>query len=507
MTFISYAQNYEDVMILRALHKVRNGFYIDVGAQDPTVHSVTKAFYERGWRGINIEPATDWFTRLQTQRPHDINIQVAVSESEGTLRFYNIKDTGLSTTNEEYARRHAESGFQVDEEEVPCTTLDNICEKNQVGTVHFLKIDCEGSEKSVLMGLSLVKYRPWIILVESTEPLSDKPTYRTWEALLVGRGYHFVYDDGLNRFYVADEKKNLDKAFSHPPNVFDDFLKASEYELRIESQANRLAVSERDQWRSTAEYLREENERREAALVEHRRQLEEAGTRESSERLSLQKTIEYLRGENERRERALTGQRQSLEALAKTLEMSEQAVRASDARLVDVMGSLESCQHDLLRREADMHALQAEIVRRNEDVAAHLREVERLHEVIHSIYGSTSWRISSPLRGAKRIAQARGRVIAAGAYQLLRWPARLLRPIFRKVVQWGWLRAKVVGVVGKDSALVRHSRLFLFGLPPVEETSAEPVDHVQADQLNRQATRVYRQIHAALQARKSGKNR
>lgn len=56
MTFISYAQNYEDVMLHRALKGVEKGFYIDVGANDPVQYSVTKAFYERGWRGINIEP-------------------------------------------------------------------------------------------------------------------------------------------------------------------------------------------------------------------------------------------------------------------------------------------------------------------------------------------------------------------------------------------------------------------------------------------------------------------
>jgi hypothetical protein len=33
MSFISYAQNHEDVMLYRALREVKEGFYIDVGAQ------------------------------------------------------------------------------------------------------------------------------------------------------------------------------------------------------------------------------------------------------------------------------------------------------------------------------------------------------------------------------------------------------------------------------------------------------------------------------------------
>lgn len=53
---ISYAQNFEDVMLMRALASIEKGFYIDVGAAWPDQDSVTKAFYEKGWLGVNIEP-------------------------------------------------------------------------------------------------------------------------------------------------------------------------------------------------------------------------------------------------------------------------------------------------------------------------------------------------------------------------------------------------------------------------------------------------------------------
>ena len=55
MSIVSYAQNFEDVMLWRALGHVSNGFYIDVGAQHPIIDSVSKAFYEHGWRGVHVE--------------------------------------------------------------------------------------------------------------------------------------------------------------------------------------------------------------------------------------------------------------------------------------------------------------------------------------------------------------------------------------------------------------------------------------------------------------------
>ena len=51
MTFISHAQNFEDVRLWRAFSDIREGRYLDIGTQDPVRDSVSHAFYERGWRG------------------------------------------------------------------------------------------------------------------------------------------------------------------------------------------------------------------------------------------------------------------------------------------------------------------------------------------------------------------------------------------------------------------------------------------------------------------------
>ena len=39
---ISYAQNFEDVVLNRVFHDVKDGRYIDVGAYDPVIDSVTR---------------------------------------------------------------------------------------------------------------------------------------------------------------------------------------------------------------------------------------------------------------------------------------------------------------------------------------------------------------------------------------------------------------------------------------------------------------------------------
>lgn len=224
MNFISYAQNHEDVMLYRALREVKPGFYIDVGAQDPIIDSVTKAFYERGWRGINIEPNKEFFRKLKDDRPHDVNLLTAVGREPGIIPFYEVVHTGLSTTSEVYARRHEEAGYDVNLKTVRCTTLDRICTDRSVDTVHFLKIDVEGSERAVLEGFSFEAVRPWIVVVEATEPNSNREVFTEWEDLLLRHRYQFEYFDGLNRFYIAAEREDLARHFSCPPNPFDQYV-------------------------------------------------------------------------------------------------------------------------------------------------------------------------------------------------------------------------------------------------------------------------------------------
>ena len=239
MTFISYAQNYEDVVLWRALHDVEGGFYVDAGAADPTEDSVTKAFYERGWSGINVEPTEPYFTALQSERQRDVNLRVLVGARAGVRTLRVIEGTGLSTLNRELAAQHVSAGFESRELVVPELTLNQILELRAGLPIHFLKIDVEGAEADVLSGIDLNAFRPWIIVVEATEPLlvgataplSPKVTRHLWEHLLLNSSYEFVYFDGLNCFYVASEQAHLKEKLAIPPNVFDDFLPFSRARL------------------------------------------------------------------------------------------------------------------------------------------------------------------------------------------------------------------------------------------------------------------------------------
>jgi FkbM family methyltransferase len=230
MTFISYAQNYEDVMLWRALSTVEAGFWIDVGAADPSQISVTRAFYDRGWKGINIEPEPDYAAALRAERLRDINLQVAVSSAPGRSMFHRIPGTGLSTFDAAVAAEHAKNGFPVDlPSEVEVTTLAAVCAAYAPRDIHFLKIDAEGSEREVLLGADLKTHRPWIIVVEATLPLSPVPYVEMFEDVILRADYRQCWFDGLNAFFLAAEHEaRLAPYFRAPPNVFDGFVRADQ---------------------------------------------------------------------------------------------------------------------------------------------------------------------------------------------------------------------------------------------------------------------------------------
>ena len=261
MSFVSYAQNFEDVMIWRALKHIENGFYIDVGANDPTLYSVTRALYDRGWHGINLEPVDEFFARLDAQRPRDINLRVGAGESAGSFSFFDIPDTGLATSDPTVAQRHRDAGWIVNTLEVPVLPLADICQKHVQGEIHFLKIDVEGAEKSVLLGMDFQRWRPWLVIVEATLPMSQETVHAGWESLLTDAAYEYVYFDGLNRYYVAHEHAELKPAFALPPNVFDDFVLNTEQEAAL-----RIAEAEARSMR--AQRHAQECERRMAQAVE-----------------------------------------------------------------------------------------------------------------------------------------------------------------------------------------------------------------------------------------------
>ena len=355
MAFISYAQNNEDVMLWRAFRDAGPGFYVDVGAADPDFDSVTRAFYDRGWRGVNIEPVPAMARRIADARPRDVTLPVAAGARDGTIILHVVPGTGLSTTDIADAARLEREGWAPLPETVPVRRLSAIMDAHAPETIHFLKIDVEGAERAVLEGCDFTRHRPRVVLVEATLPNTTEPTHQSWEPLLIAAGYHFAWFDGLNRFYIADEWVSaLSSCFAVPVNVFDGVVSVAE--------CHRAAQTEKD--------LR---------LTQDRARLAEAEARAASSR-----AFEHARELGVSRTR---------------LDQIEQARRHAQARADD-----HQAQHGVLEaRLAEAREQIAAGAAHAAALAGRLAEAERLLDATRR---STSWRVTQPFRAISTVARA-----------------------------------------------------------------------------------------------------
>ncbi|WP_231866929.1 MULTISPECIES: FkbM family methyltransferase [unclassified Anabaena] len=224
--FISYAQNFEDVLLNRIFKNKLQGFYIDVGALHPTVDSVTKAFYDRGWSGINIEPIQEYYNLFQKERSRDINLNIAISNSEETLEFFQlVGQPGNSTLNKAIAYAIAkEKGLEVSQYTVAVKTLEAVCKEYVNKKIDFIKIDVEGLEEQVILGANWEKFRPTVLVIETTIPNTNIRVDNNIPVLLQSQGYQHVFFDGINDYYIAEESSDLAKHFLFPVNVLDFYV-------------------------------------------------------------------------------------------------------------------------------------------------------------------------------------------------------------------------------------------------------------------------------------------
>jgi FkbM family methyltransferase len=226
--FISFAQNAEDVVLHRALQEVSAGRYVEVGANHPTESSITRAFYNRGWSGIAIEPVTEFAEAFRQQRSRDTVVQVAVTDADvESVTLHVIEGTGLSTLDDGIAAGHRTEGWKTEDETVPAMRLDAVLAEHlrPEDPIHFMLVDTEGSERAVLASVDLRRWRPWVLVVEATAPNSTRPTHGEWEPQVLAAGYQLCLFDGLSRFYVAEEHaETLGQSLSYPANVLDNYV-------------------------------------------------------------------------------------------------------------------------------------------------------------------------------------------------------------------------------------------------------------------------------------------
>ncbi|MEL6244214.1 MAG: FkbM family methyltransferase [Pseudomonadota bacterium] len=382
-------------MLWRALGHIKGGRYVDVGANDPVSDSVSCAFYERGWQGVHIEPMTAYAETLREARPGDTVIEAAVSTTPEHVVFFDVADTGLSTSQQIHADEAASrfGSDRVTKLEVPTVTLAKVL-KDAGDPIHWLKVDVEGSEADALESWGEAEQRPWIVVVESTLPNSNTESFKDWEPELTARDYRFVYFDGLNRFYVHKDHEDLADAFKVGPNFFDDFEVAEgaayTVSLTLDLQQTRAELSDtkrtfhevmRDALAAQANEASDNRVRMDAEIANLRQQIHDV----HAQLQGAQAKVAELDAERHKNRAEITETHLRLQDRLKELQETHLRLQESERELHDTHLRLQGSEKELHDTHLRLQGSEKEL----HETHGRLQESEReLHETHGRLQGS-----------------------------------------------------------------------------------------------------------------------
>ncbi|MGC4118204.1 MAG: glycosyltransferase [Myxococcales bacterium] len=190
---MSYSQYGEDMVLRAIFHRFPpnyRGFYVDIGANHPTRRSNSFHFYERGWRGICIDPIPLGAERFRKARPRDAFLPVGVAEKNRQMTYYMFKEPCFNTFSEEQARSY---DFRWEQEaSVSVRPLRDLLEENlpRGQVIDFLTIDAEGMDLVVARSNDWTKFRPRAVVAESAGTGDVKKAVATPLSRYMGnRGY------------------------------------------------------------------------------------------------------------------------------------------------------------------------------------------------------------------------------------------------------------------------------------------------------------------------------
>tara|TARA_B100001094_G_scaffold208548_1_gene202454 strand:- start:5581 stop:6144 length:564 start_codon:yes stop_codon:yes gene_type:complete len=154
-------------------------FFIEVGSCD---FDTCEKLIQNGWDGIVIEPVKYYYDKL-TKYSNIVYENVAISNTVGESEIHYIDPKeiisygqhwlkGISSLEGKTGPLSFPGNRKIDhfsnclKQKVNTTTLDNICEKHNIESIDFLKVDTEGHDLIVLKSLDLKNIPVRMIKVE-----------------------------------------------------------------------------------------------------------------------------------------------------------------------------------------------------------------------------------------------------------------------------------------------------------------------------------------------------
>ncbi|HEY8688009.1 MAG TPA: FkbM family methyltransferase [Chitinophagaceae bacterium] len=210
---VSYAQAGEDIVINYLFNSVniQKPSYLEIGTNQPVMCNNTYFFYNKGCRGVCIEPDTEMYKIIKKKRPGDIvlNIGIGISEiKEASFYLFPGLLNGWSTFSESEAMiREKESGIKSEKKIIPLKNINTIIEENFNPCPNYISIDVEGLDLEILQSLDFNRFRPEVICVEtiSFSIINAEEKLQDTIDFMHSKGYITYADTHINTIFCKKE--------------------------------------------------------------------------------------------------------------------------------------------------------------------------------------------------------------------------------------------------------------------------------------------------------------
>jgi FkbM family methyltransferase len=210
----SFSQSGEDLIILSIFNFIglRQPTYLDIGAYHPYHLSNTALLYQKGFRGVNIEPNPDLISLFARERPDDINLNLGIANTPGEMEYYMMSTPTLNTFSRAEAEHYCAEGYTITARtKIPVRTITDVVNTYCAGQFpDFLSLDIEGLELSILKGIDYDQSSPTVICVETLGFSTQRKGTKDQDVIsfLLDQGYFIYADTYINTIFLKRKAWN-----------------------------------------------------------------------------------------------------------------------------------------------------------------------------------------------------------------------------------------------------------------------------------------------------------
>lgn len=160
-----HSQNLEEQYILNYFGD-KAGTFLDIGANDGTTFSNTRALALKGWRGVMVEPSPRAFQKLQAlykghKGLYTYEVAIGLFNGKATLNqsgsLVSQVDVGLVSTFHSEEMDRFKRTVDYEPVEVKVYTWKTFLNRLRIKEFDFVSIDCEGEDLNILKQMDFSK--------------------------------------------------------------------------------------------------------------------------------------------------------------------------------------------------------------------------------------------------------------------------------------------------------------------------------------------------------------